>query len=508
MSTTGVNYVLSLKDLLTAKLKEANASASKLDGTMNGLSSGLAKGFALIGGVALGKQILDTGVQFEYLGASMKVLLGSGEAANKMLKDIKDTALTTPFEISELGTASKQLLAFGIESQKIIPTIRMLGDVASGIGAPIGDIAYLFGTIKTQGRAMTMDINQFANRGIPIWEELATLTGKSGLSLRKLVEGGKIGFPEITKAFEHMTGKGGKFFDMMKEQSLTVGGQLSNLKDKLSQSFLAIFQELKPQINSVIIGLSGLIDKIIPLIHWIKEHSSVVKGLAVALGSAYLLGAIQKVTIALSAMSATPIGALIVGLSTVIGLFYAYNDLKNEQQKKAFKTGTELEIENVRKLQKEYEKLGVSKEKSLWVSISAEKIRLNKELKTAEENKLKYGSISGYENEANKKISKLRGELTVLDSMKRIDENTKKAKLKPDSKLKAGETPIVPVDLNTGSSSVKGQGIQNLTINIDKLVEALNVTANNVTESAIKIKEEVAKALLSAVNDINILARN
>jgi hypothetical protein len=344
---------------------------------------------------------------------------------------------------------------------------------------------------------------------------LARQTGKSGLALRKLVEGGKIGFPEISRAFEHMTGKGGKFFDMMKEQSLTVGGQLSNLKDKFSQSLLKIFDELKPQINSTIILLSKLTDQIIPMIKWIKDHSEVVKGLVIALGTGYLLTGILNATIAIKAMGvamrANPIGLLITGISTLIALQITYAELKDKQEQKQFKSGVDEEIQRVRNLQKQFEKLGFAKDVALRASTIQERWRLTGEIEELKQKKLKNGNIMGYEDAINKEIAKKRGELTSLDSMLKADSNLKKTG-NAFSDLKTptteGKTATAPLDLGTPSSSVKGQGIQNLTINIDKLVEALNITASNISESTLKIKEEVAKALLSAVNDVNILARN
>ena len=59
--------------------------------------------------------------------------------------------------------------------------------------------------------------------------------------------------------------------------------------------------------------------------------------------------------------------------------------------------------------------------------------------------------------------------------------------------------------LGTGTE-VTGQRPQALTINITKLVESLNVNSTNITEGTAKIKELVSKAILEAVNDVNLTA--
>lgn len=60
--------------------------------------------------------------------------------------------------------------------------------------------------------------------------------------------------------------------------------------------------------------------------------------------------------------------------------------------------------------------------------------------------------------------------------------------------------------LGAGISEVKSSAPKVFNINIDSLVKELTVQTTNLTESASKIKEEITKALLSAVNDTQIQA--
>ena len=70
----------------------------------------------------------------------------------------------------------------------------MLGNVAAGVGSQLGDLAYLYGTLRTQGRAYAVDIRQFAGRGIPIYEELAKVLRVTKDNVSELVKEGKVGF--------------------------------------------------------------------------------------------------------------------------------------------------------------------------------------------------------------------------------------------------------------------------------------------------------------------------
>ena len=77
--------------------------------------------------------------------------------------------------------------------------------------APVNEIAELYGKARVQGRLFAEDINQLTGRGIPIIQELAKQFGVSDSEVKKLVESGKVGFPNIERSFMDMTSQGGKF---------------------------------------------------------------------------------------------------------------------------------------------------------------------------------------------------------------------------------------------------------------------------------------------------------
>lgn len=48
-----------------------------------------------------------------------------------MLQNLSDFAAKTPFELPEVRQNAKQLLAMGVSTENVIPTLKALGDVAS-----------------------------------------------------------------------------------------------------------------------------------------------------------------------------------------------------------------------------------------------------------------------------------------------------------------------------------------------------------------------------------------
>lgn len=189
-----------------------------------------------VGALAAGAATLQSAASFEQTRIGLENMLGSADSAKTLLGDVSKFAAETPFEFPELAGATKQLVAFGFTGDAAFETMKQLGDVSAAIGAPIGDLSYLMGTLRTQGRAFTVDIRQFAQRGVPIYEYLAKVLKTDEKSLSGMIEAGKVGFPEVQKAFQLMTGEGGKFHGAMEKQSRSLSGLFSTLKDNIGQA--------------------------------------------------------------------------------------------------------------------------------------------------------------------------------------------------------------------------------------------------------------------------------
>lgn len=210
---------LNFGELFSAGLL-ANLASSGIQNAISGIFSFLGKQF-------------DGAKAFETTRVAFDGILGSADKAGKVMKDVVEFANKTPFEIPELANSAKMLAAFGTSAENIMPQIKSVGDVSAGLNIPIEQMAYLVGTIQTQGRAMTADLNQFANRGVPIWQTLSQMTGKTGQELRKMAENGEISSNMINQAFTKMSSEGGAFYNMMYRVSNTVNGRLSTLSDTM-----------------------------------------------------------------------------------------------------------------------------------------------------------------------------------------------------------------------------------------------------------------------------------
>jgi tape measure domain-containing protein len=220
---------------LDAEIKKINSQFEQTNSLAKQVAASLAAYATLTTATNFVKDLVRVRGEFQQLNVAFTTMLGSKERADKLMQEVTQFAATTPFELSEVAGATRSLLAFGISADKIKETLRSLGDVSAGVGAPIQEIAEVYGKARVQGRLFAEDINQLTGRGIPIIQELAKQFGVAEDQVRGLVESGKVGFPQIEKAFQDLTSEGSKFGGLMEAQSKTLTGQLSNLSDAWNQ---------------------------------------------------------------------------------------------------------------------------------------------------------------------------------------------------------------------------------------------------------------------------------
>ena len=224
---------------LTREYKEFAQGGSNADEVVKSLTDSLKRTAAEIGGLVAIKKfsadVIEATGKMQQLQVALSTILQDKSKADQLIAEIIQFAAKTPFNLDDVATGAKQLLAYGSSAGNVVSELSMLGDVASGLQIPIGQLIYLYGTLRTQGRAMTVDIRQFAGRGIPIYEELAKVLGVSKDQVGELVKEGKVGFKEVEQAFKNMTSEGGKFANLMENSAGTWPQRLSNIEDTLFQ---------------------------------------------------------------------------------------------------------------------------------------------------------------------------------------------------------------------------------------------------------------------------------
>lgn len=240
-------------------LKNISFQSKQTDKQVNNLSSSLKK-LAQVAGLAfltkkffdLGKGSLIAAGNMEQFNVAFTTMLGSAEKARSLMAEIVEFTKKTPFELEGVVGSTKQLLAFGIAQEDIIPTLENLGNIASGVGVPVSRLTTVFGQVKAATRLMGQDLNQFIQAGVPLIGELSSMLGKTEAEIKDLVSEGAISFDMVKQALENMTGEGGKFFNLMDAQSKTFLGTLSNAADGFNLVKVALGNALFPVAKTVL----------------------------------------------------------------------------------------------------------------------------------------------------------------------------------------------------------------------------------------------------------------
>lgn len=242
-----------------------------VDNNKNNLLSlgNVAKAVGAYIGVDLFKDAITMGVQFnaqvEQYKIALTTLTGSAEEANKIIEQVKQDALKTPFDVAELIKANQLMLSTGLNADDTRNMVLALGDAISATGGGNEELSRMIinlQQVKNLGKASLVDIKQFAYAGIDIYGLLADYLGITKQEASEM----EVSWEDLSGALLKASQEGGMYFNAMINQSSSLNGQLSNLSDNLKQRLGKSFQWLNDLLkNKIVPTLNGLLDGSIKL---------------------------------------------------------------------------------------------------------------------------------------------------------------------------------------------------------------------------------------------------
>jgi tape measure domain-containing protein len=208
------------------------------------------------GGLAAVAWPLKLAADMEQTATSFEVMTGSAERGKALLEDLKKFAASTPFGFTELADNAKMLLAYGVATENVTGTLRLLGDVSGGNAERLGRLTLAYGQVQAKGRLMGQEVLQMVENGFNPLQEISRTTGESMLSLSKRMEAGGISAGEVTRAFITATSSGGRFAGLMERQASTGAGLFAQILDNatfaLTDFGLQLLEALKPGLQFVL----------------------------------------------------------------------------------------------------------------------------------------------------------------------------------------------------------------------------------------------------------------
>ena len=277
-----------------------------------GIGFSLKKAFAVLGGAALGKQLISDMVrvrgEFQAADTAIQTLLGSKEKADSLMSKVRDYAKISPLEFSDVTSATQMMLGFNIEAEKVPRFLQAIGDVSMGDTQKFNSLTLAFSQMSAAGKLMGQDLNQMINAGFNPLQIMAEKSGKSIAQLKEEMSKGAISAEMVQQAFIDATSAGGKFYQMSENASKTINGQLSMMQDAMD----AAFNEMGQKSEGFIIGSIQATTK---LIENYETVGKVLAGLVITYGT-YKAALIANIALTHSWAVAARADAVAKGIQT------------------------------------------------------------------------------------------------------------------------------------------------------------------------------------------------
>jgi len=169
------------------------------------LATAFAGATVAVGG--LGAAAVKVGLDYNRLQqssrAALATLLGGAEAANAQMDKLDEFARTSPFAKQVFITAQQQLLGFGVQADKVLPTLDAIQNAVAAMGGSnqqVADLAYIFAQISAAGEITATDLMQFGQRGVDAATLIGSQMGLTGAEIREKITAGSLDAQEALDA--------------------------------------------------------------------------------------------------------------------------------------------------------------------------------------------------------------------------------------------------------------------------------------------------------------------
>lgn len=189
-------------------------------------------------------------------------LMGLGNDAATTAK-IMDSALAavkgTAFGLGDAATIAANAVAAGVKpGEELTNYLKMTADASAIAGSSLSDMGRIINQVRTGQKAYTDDLNQLADRGIPIYQWIGEEAGVAAGDVKKLASDGKISSQMFEDAIsKHIGGAAKKMGDSFK-------GAKDNLKAALGRDGAAVLEPFFNRLKGGFGSTSELLDRMTP----------------------------------------------------------------------------------------------------------------------------------------------------------------------------------------------------------------------------------------------------
>jgi len=208
--------------------------------------------------------------RFEMINLQFEALIGNTAKAKKLMAELREFSVRTPFTPEDVFKAGKILLTQFPVGQ-VTGEIKMLGEIAAVTGKDLNELALIYAKVAERGKVNARVLNQFANAGIPIGRFLAQVKGSD--AIRELSEQGQLSFNDMRDAMRLMADE----WQGLDRASQSVTGRYSTLQGVVKEFLATLGEALKPQTLDALNGIIRAFGRLIEMSSGMKEFGNRVR---------------------------------------------------------------------------------------------------------------------------------------------------------------------------------------------------------------------------------------
>lgn len=322
------NVVRNIRDSLNNLGDSANAvsrvkqSMQEAEGASKALFGTVAAGAAVLGGTAA--MLIKNGIASKAFMHDSEIafttFLGSGEKAKGFLDELYAFAKTTPFQFPDLITASRNMVAFGMNSADVIPTLGAIGDAVASIGGGQEELLSLsqaFSDMQVSGKVSMDAINRLSANGVQALQILANEAGVSTDDMRKKISSGSVDSENAIKTLVKGIQEGSKG---MAGETVAMGGMMAGLKGTFTgaaDSMKGAWRRLGEAFVTDDL-YAGVVETMGKITGVLNQLPAILEPVAAAISSGFSSMVTHVETFA-TAIANMPTGALVAAFSMIAG---------------------------------------------------------------------------------------------------------------------------------------------------------------------------------------------
>ncbi|MFR8046519.1 MAG: tape measure protein [Eggerthella lenta] len=246
-------YRAAVSSLVSSTQKQVAALGSGLQSIGKGITAAVTAPVVGIGTAAVGTAVSFLSLR-ESAQTAFETMLGSGEAASKMIGDLYTFAKKTPFKFDGMLESSQQLISMGMAADNVIPTLTAVGDAAAASGKGqegFKAITTALGKMQAQGQVSLDDLWSLSDNGVQALQILANKSGQSIEDMKKAISDGTVDANWAIQALvegiedgtDGMAGQTAKMGGMMGELKNTFKGACDSMTSSIRNFGLAVVGE-------------------------------------------------------------------------------------------------------------------------------------------------------------------------------------------------------------------------------------------------------------------------